>query len=210
MGTNVKRPSPKKIRAPSTPLAPQDLSALIERQGNDFAAGVALECDLSTYGLGDEDILLERRGFQRRLAGTLDHDFGTRGIDAQTKRWRKGIVALILFELCLGWCRSNCNGYSGCDALSVVSTAKYIPCESVRTVDFAPRLQNGVELKGIELARAVILHFELGLAVKLDGQLVAPPAQFYAQSGSQTVSSDQRVDQLDLGSCHMARCAGRQ
>ena len=44
-------------------LAPQDLSALIERQGNYFAAGVALERDLSTYGLSDEDILVERRGF---------------------------------------------------------------------------------------------------------------------------------------------------
>jgi hypothetical protein len=29
-------------------LAPQDLSARIERQGNYFAAGVALERDLST------------------------------------------------------------------------------------------------------------------------------------------------------------------
>jgi hypothetical protein len=57
-------------------LAPQDLSARIERQGNYFAAGVALERDLSTNGLSDEDILVELRGFQRRLAGTLDHDFG--------------------------------------------------------------------------------------------------------------------------------------
>jgi len=144
-------------------LAPQDLSALTVRQGNYFAAGVALERDLSTYGLNDEDILVERRGFKRRSAGTLDHEFATRGIDAQTKRSRIGIVALILFELCLGWCRSNCNGYSGSDALSLVNTTKLIPCESVRTVDFAPRLQNGVELKGIELARAVVLHFELGL-----------------------------------------------
>jgi hypothetical protein len=179
-------------------LAPQDLSALIERQGNYFAAGVALERDLSAYGLSDEDILVERRGFLRRLAGTLDHEFGTRGMDAQTKRSRKGIVALILFELCLGWRRSSCNGYSGSDALSLLTTTKGMPCESVRTFDFAPRLQNGVELKGIELARAVVLHFELGLAVKLDGQLVALPAQFQAsmtcwiraRSGSQTVWPD--------------------
>ena len=66
----------------SMTLAPQDLSALIERQGNDFAAGVALERDLSTYGLSDEDILLERRGFLGCSAGTLDHEFRTRGIDA--------------------------------------------------------------------------------------------------------------------------------
>src|SRR5258708_21952477 len=179
-------------------LAPQDLAALIERQGNYFAAGVALERDLSTYGLSDEDILVERRGFQRRSAGTPDHDFATQGIDAQTKRSRKGIVALILFELCLGWCRWNCNGYSGSDALSLLTTTKGMPCESIPTVDFAPRLQNGVELKGIELARAVVLHFELGLAVKLDVQLVALPAQFHAsiacwiraRSGSQTVSPD--------------------
>lgn len=46
-------------------LAPQDLSALTVRQGNYFAAGVALERDLSTYGLNDEDILVERRGFPR-------------------------------------------------------------------------------------------------------------------------------------------------
>src|SRR5260370_35324523 len=96
-------------------VAPQDLSALIERQGNYFAAGVALERDLSTYGLSAEDILVERRGFQRRLAGTLDHDFGTRGIDAPTKRSRKGLVAPILFRLSLGWRRPNCNGYSGAD-----------------------------------------------------------------------------------------------
>jgi hypothetical protein len=82
-------------------LAPQDLSALIEHQGNCFAAGVPLERDLSTYGLSDEDILIERRRFQRLLAGTLDDDFGTRGLDAQTKRSRKGIVALILFDLYL-------------------------------------------------------------------------------------------------------------
>lgn len=49
------------------PPGPQDLSALIKRQGNYFAAGVALERDLSTYGLDDEDILVERRGFERRL-----------------------------------------------------------------------------------------------------------------------------------------------
>src|SRR5215469_14253123 len=152
-------------------LAPQDLSALIERQGNYLSAGVAFERDLGTCGLSDQDILLERRGFQRRLAGTLDHDFETRGIDAQTKRSRKGIIAVILFELCLGWCRSNCNGYSGSDALSLLTTAKAMPCETVRTVDFAPRLQNAVPFKGIELARAVVLHFELRLAVKLDGQL---------------------------------------
>jgi len=85
-------------------LAPEDLAALIERQGNYFAAGIALERDLSTYGLSDEDILVERRGFLRRLAGTLEHEFGTRGIDLQTQRSRKGIAALILFELCLGWC----------------------------------------------------------------------------------------------------------
>src|SRR5204862_4435249 len=94
------------------------------------------------------DILVELRGFQRLLAGTLEHDFRTRGVDAQTKCSRKGIVALILFELCLGWCRSNCNGYSGSDALSLVNTTQLIPCESVRTVDFAPRLQNGGELRG--------------------------------------------------------------
>ena len=76
------------------------------------------------------------------------------------------------------------------DALSLVNTTQLIPCESVRTVDFAPRLQNGVELKGIELARAVVLHFELGIAVSLDGQLVALPAQFHVQSDWQTVSPD--------------------
>src|SRR5215471_8248738 len=128
-------------------LAPQDLSAITDRQGNDFAVGVALERELSTYGLRDEDILVGWRGFQRRSAGTPDHHFGTRGIDAQTKRSRKGIVALILFELCLGRRRSNCNGYGGSDALSLLTATKAVPCESVRTVDFAPRLQNSVPLK---------------------------------------------------------------
>src|SRR5215470_15072206 len=115
-------------------LAAQELSALINRQGKDFAAGVAFERDLSTYGLSNEDIFVEQCGFQRRLAGTLDHEFGTRGMDAQTKRSRKGIVALVLFELCLGVCWSNCNGYSGSDTLSLVNTTKSIPCKSVWTV----------------------------------------------------------------------------
>lgn len=80
-------------------LAPQDPSTRIEPQGTYFAAGVTLESDLSTYGLNDEDILVERRGFQRRSAGTLDHEFATRGIDAQTKPSRKGIVAaLIMYD----------------------------------------------------------------------------------------------------------------
>jgi hypothetical protein len=59
-------------------LAQQDLSALIERQGTYFAAGVALERDLNPYRLRDEDILLEWRSFLRRSAGRI----GTRGIDA--------------------------------------------------------------------------------------------------------------------------------
>jgi hypothetical protein len=64
-----------------------------------------------------------------------------------------------------------------------------------------------VELRGIKLARAVVLHFEFGLAFELDGQLVAAPTQFDAQSDSQTVSPDERIDQLNPGSCHFARCA---
>jgi hypothetical protein len=83
-------------------LTPEVLSALTEHQGNHCAAGVTLKRNLSTYWLGDKDVLAVRRGFLRRLAGTLDHELETRGIHAQTERLRKRIVALDFFELRLG------------------------------------------------------------------------------------------------------------
>lgn len=54
----------------SMTLTPEGLSALTEHQGNHFAAGVTLERNLSTYWLGDKDVLAVRRGLLRRLAGT--------------------------------------------------------------------------------------------------------------------------------------------
>lgn len=53
-------------------LAAQDLSLLLEGQGDHFPAGVALEVDLGTNGLNDEDILIDGRDLERTLVGTLD------------------------------------------------------------------------------------------------------------------------------------------
>src|SRR5262245_42982311 len=86
----------------SMTLTPKGLSALTEHHGNHFAAGVTLERNLSTYWLGDKDVLAERRGFLRRLAGSLDHELEIRGIHAQTERLRERIVGLEFFELRLG------------------------------------------------------------------------------------------------------------
>jgi hypothetical protein len=64
------------------PLTAQDLSTLLKSKGDHFTARVALEVDLSTNGLGDEDILVNRRDLDLPLVGTLDEELGVREKDA--------------------------------------------------------------------------------------------------------------------------------
>ena len=49
------------------PLAVQNLSPLLQSQGDHLVAGVALEVDFSGNGLRDKDILFDGREFERSL-----------------------------------------------------------------------------------------------------------------------------------------------
>src|SRR5437868_14087625 len=83
-------------------LALQDLSPLLESQGNHLIASVALEVDFSAKGLSDEDIPLDGREFERSLVCTLHKELCACGEDTQRKVGRQRIVADIVCELSLG------------------------------------------------------------------------------------------------------------
>lgn len=80
-------------------LALQDLSPLLESQGDHFVAGAALEVDFSANGLCDEDIPFDGREFERSLVGTLHKELRACGEDTQCKVGRQRIAADIVCEL---------------------------------------------------------------------------------------------------------------
>src|SRR5262249_13250770 len=148
----------------SMSLATQDLSPLLEGQGDYLAVGVALEVDLGADALGDKDILINGCDFERPLVGTLDEELGAGREDAQRKGGRKRIVAVVLLELGFSRRPFGRDRRGRADALGLERSAKLKPGEGVCAVGFALRPQQRVELERKEIARAVVAHFEFWLA----------------------------------------------
>ena len=83
-------------------LAVQDLSPLLEGQGDHFAGGIAREIDLGRNGFRDEDILFNRCEFEFALVGALHEELAARGEDPQRKIGCQRIVAGVVRKLCFG------------------------------------------------------------------------------------------------------------
>src|SRR5437773_11569095 len=77
----------------SLPLAPQDLSPLLQSERDHLVAGVALEIDFGANGFRDEDIPFDRREFERSLVGALHEQLRACGEDTQRKVWHQRIAA---------------------------------------------------------------------------------------------------------------------
>src|SRR4030088_231962 len=87
----------------SMSLALQDLSPLLQCQGDHLVAGVALEVDFGANGLRDEDIPFDGREFERPLVGTLHKELRARGEDTQPKVGHQRIAPDIVLDF-----RSTC------------------------------------------------------------------------------------------------------
>src|SRR5712664_4957970 len=140
-------------------LALQDLSPLLESQGDHFVAGAALEVDFSANGLRDKDIPFDGREFERSLVGTLHKELRACGEDTQCKVGRQRIAADIVCELRFRRCPFARDRHRRAQALDLQNATTLKPNEGVCSVRFALRPQSGLELERLEVARTVVAHY---------------------------------------------------